>query len=328
LVSRNYRKLFKGDETSAIPEVKSYLGSFKQLLTEWAKLKSKLPFTLGYQPENPAAASTFTSKSFLVHSDHLSISDISNPKVTNSVKKEGGRLKVNFKTTESIKQLFRFKINYDNTINGKLSQDNDATLTITLTFTDVRDGNVYNIVKIGTQTWFAENLRYAGNIPQVTSEQAWLAILGNGNPTNQPAWAYFNNDPNKNEVYGKLYNWNAVNTGTICPPGWHIPTDTEWTTLINFLGGEGVAGGKMKSVTGWGSPNVEATNESGFTALPGGLRDYSGEFRSFESSGHWWSSTQFGPRGALSRGLLKSEGRIDKAVDEIVAGLSCRCLKD
>lgn len=110
---------------------------------------------------------------------------------------------------------------------------------------DTRDGNEYKTVKIGTQTWFAENLRYAGSIPQVASQEAWAAIWNNGNPTGQPAWAYNNNDANSIAVDGKLYNWYAVNTGSLCPPGWHIPTDAEWATLITYLGGGAVAGGKL-----------------------------------------------------------------------------------
>lgn len=330
LVSRNYRTLFKNDENSSIPEVKSYLGSFKkQLLTEWAKLKSKLPFNLGYELTNPVTVSTSTSKSLLVHSDHLSISDISNSKVTNTIKKEGGRLFVNFKTTEATNQVFQYKINYDNAINGKLSQVNDATLKAGPEYgsiTDSRDGNVYKTVKIGSQTWFDENLRYAGNIPEVTSSQAWMTIWEN--KTKQPAWAYYNNDPNNNAVYGKLYNWYAVNTGTLCPPGWHIPTDAEWTVLTNFLGGIDVAGGKMKSVIGWGTGNIGATNESGFTGLPGGGRGFNGEFYALGSVGLWWSSSPVGTDSAWRRYLYRESEGVDRSHYIQELGLSCRCLRD
>ncbi len=196
------------------------------------------------------------------------------------------------------------------------------------TITDPRDGNVYKIVKIGNQTWFAENLRYAGNIPQVASNQAWAAIYNNGNPTGKPAWAYYNNNATFDAVYGKLYNWYAVNTGTLCPEGWHIPTDAEWTTLTNYLGGVGVAGGKMKSVTGWNSPNIAATNESGFTGLPGGFRLVGGVFNSLGSLGNWWSSSPPDPGTAWFRLLGSSNGSIAR-LDYIRAyGFSCRCLRD
>jgi uncharacterized protein (TIGR02145 family) len=196
------------------------------------------------------------------------------------------------------------------------------------TITDPRDGNVYKIVKIGNQTWFAENLRYAGNIPQVTSTQAWAAIWNNGNPTGQPAWSYYNNNAAYDALYGKLYNWYAVNTGTLCPPGWHIPTDGEWTILTNFLGGAEVAGGKMKSVTGWDSPNIAATNESGFTGLPGGIREANG-FGGLGSNGYWWSSSTDDSNGSWFRTLDGSSGSIGRGDDGSgTDGFSCRCLRD
>lgn len=196
------------------------------------------------------------------------------------------------------------------------------------TFTDPRDGNVYKTVKIGNQVWFAENLRYAGNIPQVASPQAWAAIWNSGNPTGQPAWAYYNNDPSYNDTYGKLYNWYAVSTGTLCPPGWHIPSDAEWTTLTNYLGGALVAGGKMKSVTGWNAPNTGATNESGFTGLPGGYRDVGGGFGSLGSSGFWWSSSPNVSSLAWSRSLGSSPESVSRSNYFMADGFSCRCLRD
>lgn len=195
--------------------------------------------------------------------------------------------------------------------------------------TDPRDGNVYKTVKIGTQTWFAENLRFAGNFSQVISPQAWAAIWNNGNPTGQAAWAYYNNDPGNNSVYGKLYNWYAVNSGTLCPQGWHIPNQAEWIILSNFLGGKEVSGGKMKAVTGWEEPNVGATNESGFMALPGGDRWYDGGFIHFGSNGSWWSSTtniETGQVWVLELDNDVSDGILSQTYKP--TGNSCRCLKD
>jgi uncharacterized protein (TIGR02145 family) len=113
-------------------------------------------------------------------------------------------------------------------------------------FTDSRDGKTYKTVVIGTQIWMAENLAYKAS---------------------SGCWAY-NNDTNNVATYGYLYNWETAKI--VCPAGWHLPTDDEWVTLINYLDGEKVAGGKLKSTTGWDSPNTGATNESGFTALPAG----------------------------------------------------------
>jgi uncharacterized protein (TIGR02145 family) len=190
--------------------------------------------------------------------------------------------------------------------------------------TDPRDGNVYKTIKIGNQTWFAENLRYAGNIPNVVYD--WEEIWNDGNPTGQPAWAYYNHYPNNNAVYGKLYNWYAVNTGTLCPQGWHIPTDAEWTILTNFLGGEAVAGGKMKSVTGWDNQSPGATNESGFTGLPGGNRGILGNFFSLGSYGNWWSSSPNGSGSAWYWSL--GNGSIYRDYYYRAGGFSCRCLRD
>src|ERR1035437_4836347 len=96
-------------------------------------------------------------------------------------------------------------------------------------------------------------------------------------------------------AYGALYNYYTVNTGKICPAGWHVPTDTEWSTLLKYLGGEGVAGGKLKEtgLTQWLSPNTGATNESGFTALPGGFLFFDGTFKYVCYCGVWWSSTEY-----------------------------------
>ena len=141
------------------------------------------------------------------------------------------------------------------------------------TFIADADGNTYKIIKIGDQVWTAENLRTTRyndgtEIPLVTDYTAWTNLT-------TPSYAWTNNDIGNKSVYGALYNWFVVKTCKLCPSGWHVPTDAEWTILENHLGGISVAGGKMKE-TGtehWFAPNTDATNESGFTALPGGWRD-------------------------------------------------------
>jgi uncharacterized protein (TIGR02145 family) len=140
------------------------------------------------------------------------------------------------------------------------------------TLTD-QDGNTYKTVVIGTQTWMAENLRTTryndgASIPFVENGSVWLTLR-------TPAYCWYDNDESYfKEALGALYNWYTVNTGKLCPSGWHIPDDIEWNTMITFLGGNEVAGGKMKETGSihWQWPNVGATNESGFTALPGGWR--------------------------------------------------------
>jgi len=140
--------------------------------------------------------------------------------------------------------------------------------------TDI-DGNVYQTVKIGNQWWMMENLKVTSYrngeaIPNVTDTTEWYNLTTG-------AYCYYDNDAYNTTIYGRLYNWYSINDSrSIAPTGWHVPTDEEWTTVINYLGGESVAGGKLKEngTTHWTSPNNGATNESGFSALPGGYRHF------------------------------------------------------
>jgi uncharacterized protein (TIGR02145 family) len=162
--------------------------------------------------------------------------------------------------------------------------------TVADTVVDI-DGNVYHTVTIGTQVWMVENLKTTRfndgiNIPNVTDDNMWAGLT-------TPGLCWYNNDAQNNITYGALYNWYAVNTGKIAPKGWHIPSDYEWRTLTNYLGGKNIAGGKLKAfgVTLWLSPNTDATNESGYTALPGGTREVDRPYFGIQQNGYWWSST-------------------------------------
>lgn len=201
------------------------------------------------------------------------------------------------------------------------------------TITDA-DGNVYNTVIIGTQVWTAENLKTTkyndgSNIPLVTDNTSW------GNLTT-PGYCWYNNDAaNHKNVYGALYNWYAVNTGKLCPAGWHVPSDTEWTTLTDYLGGESIAGGKLKSTgtiedgTGlWHRPNPGATNETGFTAVPGGYRYVDGTFCNIGSDGQWWSSTATFSTDALCRFMLCNNNSVSSFYYNKKKGNSVRCVRD
>ena len=191
-------------------------------------------------------------------------------------------------------------------------------------------------VTIGTQVWATVNLdvtTYSDGtaIPQVTDPTTWAALTTG-------AWCYYNNVSANGTTYGKLYNWYAVagihdadpNTPNkvLAPTGWHVPTDLEWTTLTNFLGGTSVAGGKMKATTLWTTPNTGATNESGFTGLPGGCRDNVGIFLIIGSYGFWWSSTQYYGTYAWNRGLNHYNGNADSGDNNMEYGFSVRCLRD
>jgi len=173
-------------------------------------------------------------------------------------------------------------------------------------FTDPRDGQVYPVVQIGDQCWFAKNLNY-----------------NTGN-----SWCY-DDDPANCDTYGRLYDLQTALTA--CPDGWHLPSDEEWMQLIDFLGGFDLAGGKMKSTSSlWNAPNTEATNSSGFSGLPGALRNWNGSSGSstLGDGGFWWSSTEVGTGGAQSFILYNNEGAVTKFWLEQTFGLSCRCLRD
>jgi uncharacterized protein (TIGR02145 family) len=198
--------------------------------------------------------------------------------------------------------------------------------------TDARDGNTYKTVCIGSQIWMAENLRYSDNsLTEITDSATWVALWNNGNPISQPAWCYYNNNPANSALYGKLYNWHAVNTGQLCPVGWHIPSDMEWKQLIDSLGGKTAAGGKLKSITGWDPPNTNASNSTGFSALPGGIRSLNdGNFTELGLNGYWWSSTTMPTltTQAYFLRITNNPGWADRINANKLSGMSCRCVKD
>ena len=175
------------------------------------------------------------------------------------------------------------------------------------TFIDSRDGNEYNWVQIGDQVWMAENLAYLPRVNRVAdgSEDAagsYYYVYGYDGTNVADAKATDNY-----ATYGVLYNWTAAMDGEassttnpsgiqgVCLTGWHLPSDAEWTELTDYLGGTSVAGGKLKETgtTHWASPNTGATNETGFTALPGGGRGYDGTFFNIGGYGTWWSATEY-----------------------------------
>ncbi|MDD3686248.1 MAG: PKD domain-containing protein [Bacteroidales bacterium] len=198
------------------------------------------------------------------------------------------------------------------------------------------DGNQYETIQIGTQCWMKENLkttRYSNGVSidfPGSNNDLW-----NANTTGAYAW-YENNISWKNS-YGALYNWYAtVNNNNLCPDGWHVPTNSEFSVLVSFLGGEAIAGGKMKSTDTepdphprWDSPNNAATNESGFTGYPGGNRAANSDtYGGLGTSGKWWSSTSYNETGAKSRFMHNTAGMIEENVNDKIIGYSVRCVKD
>jgi uncharacterized protein (TIGR02145 family) len=223
-----------------------------------------------------------------------------------------------------------------------------------LTVSDV-DGNVYPIVKIGEQWWMAENLKVTkynnrDDILTGLDDTEWLGTVGG-------AYAIYPHDGGHSEdnvegigsdeemlaAYGALYNWYAVSDSRgLCPVGWHVPSEEEWNDLDNYLGGEIIAGGKMKSTRTepfphprWDNPNIDATNESGFSGLPGGMRVHEGSYINIGRYGRWWSSTtrtdypsDIGTEYAMGRRTQCYDGKINQNYNFKQVGFPVRCIMD
>jgi uncharacterized protein (TIGR02145 family) len=203
------------------------------------------------------------------------------------------------------------------------------------------DGNQYATVIIGTQEWMAENLKTAkfadgSVIPNITDYSAWAQL-------STPAWCNYENNAGNDAIYGRLYNWYTVaDPRNVCPAGWHVPSDEEWKTLemqlgmssaeanqTGWRGGSANVGGKLKRTSGWSTPNTGATNESGFTGLPGGYRDNSnGAFSTVGNYGNWWSSSERDTSNAWNRHLYYYVSKANRNSYNKQSGFSVRCLRD
>ncbi len=196
--------------------------------------------------------------------------------------------------------------------------------------TDI-DGNIYHAITIGTQTWMVENLkttkyRDGSSIPNVTDGNTWTGLTSG-------AYCDYNNLSSNSSVYGRLYNWYTVkDSRNVAPLGWHVPTDAEWTILSDYLGGLDISGGKIKEIgtSHWNSPNTGATNQSGFSALPGGNRNYDGQFVGINNASNWLSTTEFNIDSAWYRNCASFGNYIWRgyANGYKTGGLSIRCIKD
>lgn len=191
------------------------------------------------------------------------------------------------------------------------------------------DGNTYKTVYIGKQQWMAENLKttvYANGekIPNVLDNAQW-------NSLSTGAWAHYNNDKQYENSYGKLYNWYTVaDPRNVCPTGWHVPSEMEWKVLTDYLGGENVAGGKMKEVgtTNWIIPNTEASNLTLFNGRPGGSRNPEGVFSDLGIYGSFWKLDQIESSEVMSKYLSNTSPKIFIGSGPKNYGISVRCLKD
>jgi len=219
---------------------------------------------------------------------------------------------------------YHFRIKAENSLG--VSSGADITFTTPATMTDY-DGNIYESVIIGTQTWLAGNLKTTKlndgtAIPNIIDDGEWYNLLA-------PGYAWYNHDENTyKEDYGALYNWYTVNTSNLCPSGWHVPSDSEWMVMITSLGENVAIKLKETGIEHWVSPNAGVTNESGFTGLPGGWRYNGGGFNGINYYGSFWTSTEFNTTEAYTRNLGYGWGGCDRNNVVKSTGFSVRCIKD
>lgn len=201
-----------------------------------------------------------------------------------------------------------------------------STTVVPITVTDI-DGNVYRTITIGTQVWMAENLqvthyRNGDSIPDVTDGITWEGLTTG-------ALCRYNNSDDTAAIYGLLYNWHAVNDSrNIAPDGWHVATASDWMTLVSYVGSD--PGGKLKD-TGtvhWLSPNTGATNETDFSALPGGQRGYQGSYSALGQEAYFWTATEYNSSRANVRSLHSFDAFVALRNLSKYAGHSIRCIKD
>lgn len=214
---------------------------------------------------------------------------------------------------------------------NQTTNNNDINITFDIGAGVTFDGYTYSSIVLGNgQEWLAENLRttiYCNGdpIPNVTDGTQWSNLTTG-------AWVFQENDSQYENPYGKLYNWYAVgDSRNVCPCGWHVPSDTELLTLVDYLGGETVAGGKMKSTNTqyWNSPNTDATNTSGFTGLAAGQRTSGGTFGNIGFNLFCWSSTENNTNNAWIRSLSNNNGNAERlGFFPKENGMSIRCIKD
>jgi uncharacterized protein (TIGR02145 family) len=214
-----------------------------------------------------------------------------------------------------------------------------TTLASIYMATDI-DGNIYHTVTLGTQVWMADNLkvthyRYGNAIPKATEGTTWASLTTG-------AFCEYNNDVGNAAAYGRLYNWYAViNSHSIAPAGWHMPSDAEWKQLEMYLGMSQAEadligwrgtdeGGKLKEggYAHWNSPNTGATNESGFSGLPGGYRDYDGDYVHIGNVAYFWSATEDYTYHPLVRALFYCYSEVGRYSYYKQSGFSVRCVKD
>lgn len=258
---------------------------------------------------------------------HVNVSgDIDNPDRSES-QQSGQTVQTQTKSTQTVTKSAQTKTKKTAT-GTKSAATKSKAGTKTSTTEPVKKVREPGTLILGTQIWAEKNLnvitfRNGDTIPEAKTTKDWVAAAESG----KPAWCYYNNDPSIGLLYGKLYNWFAVNDPRgLAPKGWTIPSDADWSKLVNFLGGQSVAGIKMKSTARWNEGN-NGSNESGFNGFPEGYRVENGTFTNIGSVGIWWSSTEVNPLSAVDRYLSQSNS-LGSSTSPKKRGESVRCIKE
>jgi uncharacterized protein (TIGR02145 family) len=251
----------------------------------------------------------------------------SDSKVSNGTAATGLNLQINGLTDGTTYYVRAFAINSVGTSYGDQVSFITSPPVKTDPVSDV-DGNTYKTIAIGAQVWMAENLRTTKyndgtNIPLVADSANWRRLI-------TPGYCWYDNDKNYKRPYGALYNWLTVDTGKLCPTGWSVPSDDQWTELTTFLGGENIAAARLKEsgTTHWTSPNLGALDSYGFAALPAGARGAQSVFGLMGNDGNWWTSTEDATGTAWARTMRNNQIAVGRNAGNKRSGYSIRCIKD
>ncbi len=312
VVTMDYRTIYNADQNSSVPLVRNIVGALFSIKQSWNILISKLPFNLSYGPKEISSISNYSTVTKRIHSNYLSVSNISSSQVNVSENKIDGYFYLTFSNQNlTSNQNFSFDINYNSAKMGNHTYQVSAELislncqNTTGTFTDPRDGNVYQTVTIGGQTWFAENLR-----------------LMQGSSINNPS--------HPSSLYGKLYYWDDAMIS--CPNGWHLPSDSEWNNLEINVGLDPA----LASVIGYRGNHSDAlrstsyfgTNSSCFNSLNSGNYSYNGGVF-YNTGASYWSSTEFNSTEVWKRVISANENGVARNYsDKQLFASSCRCVQD
>lgn len=311
-------ELYQQDVTLAANDL-LFRAGWDQMKLKFASLLSGVTESyVVYQSPLPITA---RYKTALVASDLISVVNVSNAKIViTSTVESNGNLKLTFTNPDSTiaeGTPFTYQLKYN-----QAAVQQSVSFTLKSTFAN------YSSVTIGSQVWMNENLnvttfRNGDAIPYVGWGPTWATLK-------TPAWCFYNNDPSTIPVYGIMYNWYAVNDPRgLAPAGWHVATDAEWTNLVGFAGGGAVAGGALKAVSPiWSAPNTGALNNSGFTALPGGMRGNGGNYFSLGQMGGWWTANAYGPNGAWFYSVSYNQSSVYRGGASKQDGYSVRCMRD